>query len=357
MKSGGSWPSGTFAHATAIPVKSGKLAFKSAKTRHSRSLCVRRGAGMFDFKVKSTKEHRMPTSAEHAEQLRRFVEAWKQNPDGWEYIGDNPFPNFVLTDVVSSWDGFLEWVHQLQGSWCFRGQREAGWTLSTSLDRKARRDYPSTPTFSGYYHVDRDSEESKNLRQFTEQDDPHTLRRPAVDDIGSWYAAMQHYGTPTRFLDWSVSPYVAAYFAFEHEAVEDQKYSAIWALDMDWLEKRGLELLPHSFATGANAASEGRARYQGRLLSQCREAVIVRIFPQEPNTRMIAQQGVLLCKLFHEAPFSVTLMRMMFHKTPVCPVLRKLAIHISYRSEFLARLKQLNVHARSLFPDVSHSER
>jgi hypothetical protein len=292
----------------------------------------------------------MPTSAEYVEQLRRFVEVWKQNPDAWEYIGDNPFPNFVLTDTVSSWDGFLGWVRELQGSWCFRGQREAGWSLSTSLDRSARRDF-STPTSSGYWHVDRDSEESKNLQQFAEQDDRPTLRRPAVDDIGSWYAAMQHYGMPTRFLDWSMSPCVAAYFAFEHEAVEDQKYSAIWALDMDWLEKRGLEMLPPAFARDVNVASEGRARYQERLLSQCREAVIVRILPQEPNTRMTAQQGVLLCKLFHEAPFSVTLMGMMFHKAPVRPVLRKLAIHTGYRSEFLARLRPLNVCKASLFPD------
>lgn len=293
----------------------------------------------------------MSTSGEHTEQLRRFLEAWKRNPNGWEYIGDNPLPNFVLTDVVSSWDGFLEWVNQLKGSWCFRGQREAGWSLSTSLDRSARRDF-KTPTSSGYWHVDRDSEESRNLRQFTEQDDPHTLRKLAVDDIGSWYAAMQHYGTPTRFLDWSMSPYVAAYFAFEHEAVEDQKCSAIWALDMDWLEKRGLEMLPPAFASDVDAASEGRARYQERLLSQCREVVIVRILPQEPNPRMTAQQGVLLCKLFHEAAFSVTLMGMMFHKQPVQAVLRKLKIHTRYRREFLARLEELNVSKASLFPDL-----
>ena len=108
----------------------------------------------------------MSTSGEHAEQLRRFLEAWKRNPDGWEYIGDNPLPNFVLTDVVSSWDGFLEWVNQLKGSGVFEGQREVGWSLSTSLDRSARRDF-KTPTSSGYWHVDRDSEESRNLRQFT----------------------------------------------------------------------------------------------------------------------------------------------------------------------------------------------
>jgi len=281
----------------------------------------------------------MPTSAEHTEQLLRFVEAWKKNPDSWEFLGDQPFPNFVLTDVVSSWAGFLEWVHQLQGSWCFRGQREAGWSLTTSLDRSARRDF-STPTSSGYYHVDRDSEESKNLRRFTEQDDPHTPGRPAAHDIGSWYAAMQHYGTPTRFLDWTMSPYVAAYFAFECEAVEDEKYSAIWALDMNWLEKRGLEMLPPAFA-----------KDQERLLNQCREVVIVRVLPQVPNTRMTAQQGVLLCKFFHEAAFSATLMEMIFHKLPPRPVLRKVEIHTRYRNEFLARLQGLKVSKASLFPE------
>ena len=299
----------------------------------------------------------MITSAKHTEQLRRFLEAWRRNPGGEEYIGDNPLPNFVLTDEVSSWDGFLEWVNQLRGSWCFRGQREAGWSLSTSLDRSARRDF-STANSSGYWHVNRDSEENKNLRQFTEQDAPHTLKRPAVDDIGSWYAAMQHYGTPTRFLDWSTSPYVAAFFAFEHEAVRDRKYSAIWALDMDWLEKRGLEMLPPDFATVVNGVSEGRARCQERLLSRCQEVVIVRIFPQEPNIRMAAQQGVFLCKLFHEAAFSVTLMAMMFHKQPPRPVLRKLKIHTHYRSEFLAHLDALNVSKDPLFPDLAegHSE-
>ena len=67
---------------------------------------------------------------------------------------------------------------------------------------------------------------------------------------------------------------------------------------------------------------------------------------------MTAQQGVLLCKLFHEAAFSVTLMGMMFHKQPVRPVLRKLKIHTRYRREFLARLEELNVSKASLFPDL-----
>lgn len=36
---------------------------------------------------------------------------------------------------------------------------------------------------------------------------------PCPSDRFEWWALMQHYGVPTRLLDWSVSPYVAAYNA------------------------------------------------------------------------------------------------------------------------------------------------
>jgi hypothetical protein len=69
------------------------------------------------------------------------------------------------------------------------------------------------------------------------------------------------------------------------------------------------------------------------------------------NERMAVQQGILLCKLFHEALISVTLMRMMIHpETPTQPVVRKLELDKSHRTEFLRRLKAMNIHRASLFP-------
>jgi FRG domain len=64
-----------------------------------------------------------------------------------------------------------------------------------------------------------------------------------ANDLASWLALMQHYGTPTRFLDWTMSPFIAAYFAFEDEACGLSKRSAIWAINLNWLEQTGRELL------------------------------------------------------------------------------------------------------------------
>lgn len=56
-------------------------------------------------------------------------------------------------------------------------------------------------------------------------------RCPSESDLAGWLSLMQHYRLPTRLLDWSFSPLVAAYFAVEQsgesEAVGDVR---VWAL-------------------------------------------------------------------------------------------------------------------------------
>lgn len=49
---------------------------------------------------------------------------------------------------------------------------------------------------------------------------------------------LRHYGVPSRILDWSWSPWVAAYFAVEHDDLEDGE---IWAFDEPLYERKGIE--------------------------------------------------------------------------------------------------------------------
>jgi hypothetical protein len=98
----------------------------------------------------------------------------------------------------------------------FRGQRKACWDVLPSL----WRDYSP-------------DEERNFTNRFRTRSSLRRAVSPRENDYAGWLSLMQHYGLPTRLLDWTRSPLVAAYFAVRdyrsrETATED---AAIWVLD------------------------------------------------------------------------------------------------------------------------------
>jgi hypothetical protein len=294
----------------------------------------------------------MPVPSDWHQGLIAFVNEWKKNPGHEKYLGDQTFGEFVLTEQATSWDGFLGWLNELQGSWCFRGQREAAWWLDTSLDRTVKKEWSSANS-TGYYHLNREIEQLGLLVRFQQQAHLYVRHLPPDDDLGSWFALMQHHGVPTRLLDWTNSPYVAMYFALEQEPEREEKRSAIWAIDLDWLERKERELFQSEVAKSVSDDANSRVAYLNSLLGHKEKQGIIRIDPPKTNERMAAQQGLFLCNLYHEAMFNLMLITMIIHPGPPdLPVVRKLEVERNHRITFLKNLRAMNIHRASLFPGL-----
>jgi FRG domain len=274
---------------------------------------------------------------------------------GREY--DELFDKLVCTERAESWDAYCQWSIEFD-QWGFRGQREASWPLQTSLERALRVEY-SYGNNVGHYQLDRNMEGSELLRRFEEYAPQFIPDPPLKDDLASWLALMQHYGAPTRLLDWTDSPYVALYFAIENEpdlvqveATAREKVSAVWTIDLNWLEARGSEILTSYGQKPIPSDEKARVRYLNSLLDHKTEPLIVRIDPLKGNPRMTAQKGFFLWKLYEETPFfDQILTTMIAHpEIPQLPVVRKLTFPYGLRGEFLEKLREVDIDRRSLFP-------
>jgi len=128
-------------------------------------------------------------------------------------------------DRVMHWPEFKAFISETiknGDEFLFRGQSSNKFRLSTSFHRENRYDllrYENEDCAALIQHVN-----ALSSRQYD-------LRNPF--DFGALLSLVQHHGFPTPLLDWSRSPYVAAFFAFRDRqiATNSDGYARIYMFD------------------------------------------------------------------------------------------------------------------------------
>jgi hypothetical protein len=276
--------------------------------------------------------------------------------------GYDPFRNIELFEElvteslpINTWEEFQRWFAQFNGG-CFRGHRNASWNLFSTLDRALQKtvkvDTPDIQSTS-WQKMNPEANEGAVLLEFQRgAHHHHHSPTPPIDEVVDWLALMQHHGAPTRLLDWTLSPYVALYFALQGESEGD---AALWAIDLRWLSDRSNELLrqnDENCPDGSDFYAIGQ--YINRILfGNDNLYIVIPTAPKQLNERMLTQQGQLLCNLRHDVGFSTSLLGMLIRPAIVeQQVVSKVVLKRDQRIMFLEELRRMNIHSASLFPGL-----
>jgi hypothetical protein len=238
-----------------------------------------------------------------------------------------------------SWPKLRDELDRLSDAkkWVFRGQEKAKWGLTHTLYRQLQN--------RGVKRRDWRKQEKRIIRMFSRK--AHLFLPALPRNFLEWIALMQHHGAPTRLLDFTWSPYVAAFFALDN-ATEDED-AAIWAVnehvlnaDRDPALSTSSKILPPPSPPWDQDPGLRHCLRSGK-----RTACIMSPFVM--NQRLIAQSGTFLVPTVLDAPLDELLLERHQAKRAVL----KLCIRTSkVRRAAIWDLYQMNISQATLFPGL-----
>lgn len=247
----------------------------------------------------------------------------------------------VATFKLISWPGFSDFMDAevfpasdtVSPNIIWRGHRRSDWSLSTTLDRMFER---LGLLAEGATAWERRSAE--HLESFKYASRGRRGLNPAIlQSENDWWALGQHFGLATPLLDWTRSPFAAAYFAFEELGPNATDNRVLYALNQTAVESKNDEL------------RNGESFEIGRL------PIIDFIDPMsDENPRLVNQGGC-----FTRAPIGTPIEQWVaraFEGSEVRALFR-IEIPNADRIRCLRALDRMNINHLSLFPDLSGASR
>lgn len=219
--------------------------------------------------------------------------------------------------------------------WIFRGQEKSTWTLAPNLERLLGNN-------DDIFRVELDV-----LSKFEKSYKIYTGEKPS-EDIVDEFSLIQHYGGPTRFLDFTFSYFIAAYFAFEEK--RDKNPAVIWAFNLDWLykeaEKKLKKFSDDRYADFNLIHFEENFKY----IIQRKIPAIIPISPSSYNDRMKVQNGIFLAKVDGTKSFEDNFCD--YNIDDCKKNIKKITIPYTKREEILNELYLMNLTAEYIYPGL-----
>jgi hypothetical protein len=249
---------------------------------------------------------------------------------------------------VTSWSQFTsacttfpKITSALSTSLLFRGHADASWKLEPTLLRALK----GVSAEDALRVEDKAFNHFRRHAPFRSAMELGTIlpgtERPALE----WWAPMQHHGAPTRLLDWTSNPYVAAYFAVQ---AEPDKNAAIYYFDAGQLLEFNRIKYPDMVSAGGLAEMDQMNKPDSPHMLMPYDGFFI------SSGRMLGQQG--------HFTFSTNILgdhAALIEESHAAradgsrPNFGRLIIPKEKKRLFLQTLIAMNINAATMFPDLS----
>lgn len=223
---------------------------------------------------------------------------------------------------ITSLSEFISFInnteHQHISQWLYRGHSNSNYELIPSLFR--------IDTNKSWAHWD--SIEEYIMTQFKRESIPFLKTIPNSEI--EWLTIAQHYGLPTRLLDWSTNPLIALYFAVEN--FENNEDANVWLY--------GLSSTNNCWEESTWIAK--KINLGGNICENI-------VFPQHLDSRITNQSG---CFTIHQIPNNKDIFIPVNDSPRIFDTFIKLTINKSLKKQILNELYYVGIHKGFIYPGL-----
>lgn len=244
-----------------------------------------------------------------------------------------------LNDMTS----LISHLNGLPNNFIYRGQSDSEWGLDSALERllgsswtkeNARKfEDRSVSVFKSKYHIYRSQEHSPTSKL-------------------SWLSVMQHYGTPTRLIDFSESPYIALYFALESYSPLSDKNFSIFAIDYTAIMEKSILHIKNQdskFSETRSSISANPDSIFEDVVDRFSYDVLWITEPMELNARIDRQSGTFLLSGNREKTIDTILQSGLYGGCTI----QKINIDKRLFINCYALLRKMGINSKSIYGDLT----
>lgn len=197
------------------------------------------------------------------------------------------------------------------------------------------------------------------IREFQRKAHHHLQYVPKFHNTLEWLTLMQHYGGPTRLLDWTYSFYVALFFALTRLNC-DTEYAEVWAVNAKWISNVEKKL----YTTNEIRESFEQRKQDPIKMRDLHDLILKKLLTNKYNIvtnmncfrlndRLILQQGTFLIQGNINVSFDSNLISMGTDKELKKNIHRMIIdINSSDKNEIMEDLSKMNISSATLFPGL-----